>query len=388
MKTLLLTLLFGCGIGTTFGQRAEFPTFENGLIYPSETLLNLKKKATDINKKFERCEIQSFHSIPQTIGWVIDVKNEVKNSALNQCFSLDDLSDIAKFEIKNAIAIAEFKEENKIDYYSINPSHSEVAQLYGYKLINAKWLTYGRTDAKIEKLIYLPNAFQSTALPSTYAADISYADCMIDTSTSIFVKGAVNGQIDLPDNWRSYSHAQKKKLYDKFRSTIVYGMCSQDQSPRIHAMNIAVLAAELGDWEVFLKAHLNIMMDKVSRMSDNSGTWASRLTYIKELEQLNINLPNLLIGTILMADNLADGHYYGKLHRLGNAIIEAEELSTFIQKMEIGIQDEKLDLLNRVRLLALYESLTQKEKYRDDDELLRKLDFYKASILQSIPKKL
>ena len=49
-----------------------------------------------------------------------------------------------------------------------------------------------------------------------------------------------------------------------------------DNSPRIHALNIAKLSAETINWEVFLRAHLDIMKDKFERMSDGSYAFGGR----------------------------------------------------------------------------------------------------------------
>jgi len=54
------------------------------------------------------------------------------------------------------------------------------------------------------------------------------------------------------------------------RGRIVVGTCSMDSSPRYHAKDIAVLSAETSNWEIFLRAHLDIMNDFFARGSDGS----------------------------------------------------------------------------------------------------------------------
>jgi hypothetical protein len=39
------------------------------------------------------------------------------------------------------------------------------------------------------------------------------------------------------------------------RNRRVIGGCSMDNSPRIHAQNIAILSAETTKWEIFLRSH-------------------------------------------------------------------------------------------------------------------------------------
>src|SRR5690606_2706951 len=122
----------------------------------------------------------------------------------------------------------------------------------------------------------------------------------------------------------SFSAKRKGRLLQRMRHTKVVGSCSQDASPRIHAINIALVSAETTNWEVFLKAHLDIMNDKFDRMSDGNYAYAQRKTYIKELEELNINVIDLLLGISLRIENPANNHYYGNIGRLGRAISESK----------------------------------------------------------------
>ncbi|MBK7503592.1 MAG: hypothetical protein IPI52_00240, partial [Bacteroidetes bacterium] len=122
------------------------------------------------------------------------------------------------------------------------------------------------------------------------ADKIGYSDCLIDTIATKFKSDAKSGWVDLPENWQNLSEKKKEKLLDEMRSTKVVGGCSQDSRPREHAINIAMLSAEVTNWEVFLKSHLDIMNDRFDRMSDGSYAYAQRKTYIKELEELDINV--------------------------------------------------------------------------------------------------
>lgn len=141
------------------------------------------------------------------------------------------------------------------------------------------------------------------------------------------------------------------------RSRRVIGGCSMDNSPRIHAMNIAQLSAESFNWDIFLRSHLNIMNDRIDRVSDGSWAWASRNTYIKELEDLNINVLDLILGISFRLENPAKGHYYGSINRLGRAIAESKDLERIEDKLCIIISDEKIDDYNRLLVYYLYENL-------------------------------
>ena len=88
----------------------------------------------------------------------------------------------------------------------------------------------------------------------------------------------------------------KNKALELKRHHIVVGMCSQDGSPRLHARDIAILAAETNSWDIFLPAHLEVMNDRFERMSDGSYAYGGRKTYLKELEELNLDVVDLILG--------------------------------------------------------------------------------------------
>ncbi len=133
-------------------------------------------------------------------------------------------------------------------------------------------------------------------------------------------------------------YLSKEDALQLMRSRRVIGNCSQDQSPRYHAMNICKLAAETAKWDIFLRSHLDIMNDRFDRMSDGSYAWAGRKTYLKELEKLDINANDLLLGTCLRVQNVGGHHYWGSISRVGRALTDVSdkdkleaELMTMIQ---------------------------------------------------------
>ena len=158
------------------------------------------------------------------------------------------------------------------------------------------------------------------------------------------------------DNFENYVSVldSKKMVLELKRSRRVMGTCSMDNGPRIHAVNIAILSAETINWEVFLRSHLDIMNDRFDRVSDGSYAWDARKTYIKELEVLDINVPDLLLGISLRIENPGKHHYYGSIGRLGRAISESEQLHR-IQKIILDmIRDEELDNYNRIMMYYLF----------------------------------
>ncbi|MCF8332047.1 MAG: hypothetical protein K9H84_06310 [Bacteroidales bacterium] len=149
-------------------------------------------------------------------------------------------------------------------------------------------------------------------------------------------------------------YLSKEKALSLKRHRNVVGQCSMDQSPRYHALNISRLAAETGHWNVFIRAHMNIMNDRFSRMSDGSYAWGSRQTYLKELEEINIRTPELFMGIALRIEDPASNHYYGNIGRLGRAMAESEYTSEFEDIMIQMIKDDQLDDFNRIITYYLF----------------------------------
>jgi len=148
----------------------------------------------------------------------------------------------------------------------------------------------------------------------------------------------------------------KTKALELMRHHLVMGSCSQDASPRYHARDIALKAAETNQWDIFLRAHMDIMNDRFERASDGSYAYARRKTYLKELELLHLDIVDLMIGLSLRASNTANHHYNGTIWRLGWALTESKDSSLFEQKAKEMIKDERLDAFNRGLLFLLYQT--------------------------------
>ena len=141
------------------------------------------------------------------------------------------------------------------------------------------------------------------------------------------------------------------------RSRRVVGMCSQDSSPRVHAMQIAQLAAESRQWDIFLRSHLDVMNDRMDRRSDGSYAYKSRLTYLKELEALQIDVPELMYGISLRTANPSKNHYFGTIWRVGRALSESRIAPEIEQELLEIVADTSLDDFNRLLMFYLYANM-------------------------------
>lgn len=166
----------------------------------------------------------------------------------------------------------------------------------------------------------------------------------------------------------------KSKLLDMKRRRQVMGMCSMDERPRIHAQQIAMLSAETHNWDIFLRAHLDIMNDYFDRVSDGSWAFAKRQTYLKELEELGLEVTDLMIGLTLRSPAVASNHYHGNIWRLGRALSESKYKNDFENRVQQMLKDKELDEFNRGLLFVLYSSyLNHLPAEREREERMSKL---------------
>ncbi|MBL0742070.1 hypothetical protein [Chryseolinea lacunae] len=151
-------------------------------------------------------------------------------------------------------------------------------------------------------------------------------------------------------------YISRKDALQLMRSRMVMGACSQDQSPRVHAMNICRLAAETAQWDIFLRSHLNIMNDRFERASDGSYAWLGRKTYLRELEELKIDAVDLLLGTSFRVANITGNHYWGSISRTGRALSDAKDKDALEKNVLSIVQDNTLDLYNRMLMAYVFDN--------------------------------
>jgi hypothetical protein len=373
---------------SAYSQDGEFKTYPNGLIYSEQTMIKLSNIVDSLNLKFKTCNFdKDFYSKHQAIGHLVsldtgDIISAKKDFEQNISFE-DFCSKYPNARIERDILIIRSKYKNydnteivEIEHFDLNSDYgfsiqSEDISLYEHDF-KGKWLfEYNEishySNQKLNSFFLLEN-FETKELPKKYSLMIGYSDCLIDTNTTKFKDTIEDGWVELPKKWNSFNKKMKVKLLDEMRSTRVIGSCSQDSRPREHAMNIALLSAETYNWEIFLKAHLDIMNDRFERMSDGSYAWEQRNTYIKELEELNINVTDLILGILFRIENPASNHYYGSIGRVGRALSETKNRSEIENEIISIIKDTNLDYYNRLLFYFLFKNYN----YNIKDEKIKK----------------
>lgn len=175
---------------------------------------------------------------------------------------------------------------------------------------------------------------------------------LIEARDEAFQNGNSNTEFEFYVS-RYLSKADALKLK---RSRKVIGNCSQDQSPRYHAMNICQLAAETTQWDIFLRSHLDIMNDRFERQSDGSYAWGQRQTYLKELEELDIPATDLILGTCFRVTNVGENHYLSSIGRAGRALSDAADKEKLQSTMLGIVKDQRVDLYNRLLFAYLFSN--------------------------------
>lgn len=187
-------------------------------------------------------------------------------------------------------------------------------------------------------------------------------------------EGIIQGNSDPRLEFYAARYQSKSDALKLMRSRKVIGNCSMDQSPRYHAMNICRLAAETAQWDIFLRSHLDIMNDRFDRQSDGSYAWAARKTYLMELEKLDINAIDLLLGTTLRVSDVSENHYWGSIGRVGRALADALDKPALESRLVAMIKDDNLDPFNRLLMAYLFNNYAHNLEETNKTDSLKKLE--------------
>ena len=220
-----------------------------------------------------------------------------------------------------------------------------------YDKINEKGLSWDSVYEIYEKRLSTWESARLARLDRTMKASASRRNDLTEAVNEALANNRSHADLE----FYADRYGLKQQALTLMRSRRVIGQCSMDHRPRLHAMEICKLSAETAQWDIFLRSHLDIMNDRFSRVSDGSWAWAERQTYLKELEMLNINVIDLLLGTMLSTINVSDGHYSGSMDRVGRAIAETAQPDALERRLFNAICDSGLDTFNRILVASLFQ---------------------------------
>ncbi|MBF9144213.1 hypothetical protein [Hymenobacter properus] len=370
--------------------QARFPaaTVEKDLLvisYLDEYEDNSKKPATvyrsiPFNNQGEHLLRLKEPAAPAPGRWVIqaEAKSSYSDASLRAFYFPDALSQPAlPAQYANLVQYADCLIDTTAQIYFVSAKRTGVRYRQNEPRAEAAFMSYAHEQTQQPKLEY-SNKTTETEQKAQWAAfekwqterfakmdqlarTPKFRELLAQAVTSANTVGATDDEFE---EYVARYYSPQKALEFK-RSRIVVGGCSMDDSPRRHALGIATLSAETVNWETFLRAHLDIMNDRFERVSDGSYAWAGRKTYLRELEELDINVPDLMLGISLRIDNASRNHYFGSLGRLGRALAETQQPRELEQRLLGIVADPSLDAYNRV--LAYYLFLCYNNNLEDKE---------------------
>ncbi len=465
MKILVALAVLLCSVNSR-AQSGEFKVYPNGLIYSEQTMASLHRIVDSLNILHRACSTRTEYRAMES-GWAHYISVEGDGAAI----ALADMKQGMPYEAflkKHTLTNRDTGLRPVVRYRSTNYKDEETVAVQALALRNdeyepslewpakeavagtatRRWLfryypkEQYRDKASVEAF-YLPAGFSAPELNGQYVRAVQYADCLIDTNTTVYLPEAANGvgafyypgsdegggagwkglsryigrvtaepqrgafskgkvgdrafseawyawlksRFSTLDGWaaipsdslhallaaavqeelakptgnemlESYAerYGQKTAALRLKRARRPVGQCSQDDRPRQHAVDIAKLAAETVSWEVFLRAHLDVMNDRVARVSDGSYAWGRRQTYLREIEELGVDVPQLIMGISLLLENPSDNHYQGSIPRLGRALAEAQTRPAVEAMLARAVADSDLDVANRVHFFWLFRN--------------------------------
>ena len=129
--------------------------------------------------------------------------------------------------------------------------------------------------------------------------------------------------------------------------------CGMDHlTHRLYAMHIAYLAAETGDWPVFLQAQLSVAVDPDGQFPDSSRP-GYRSTFLRELEELNIGVDDILLGNELTSP--WPDPSFSRARELGRTLaLEGGDRHRLEETVLQLIEDNGLDTYHRLDMHYLF----------------------------------
>jgi len=152
--------------------------------------------------------------------------------------------------------------------------------------------------------------------------------------------------------------------------------------------DFALIAAEVTDWEIFLPAHLSMVISRAKLVIGEKYTAGKeRVTSIHELEALGINVTYLVLGMFLRNQG---SMYYNYSPRIAWTFSELENKTDIVQTILDMITDKELDDYNRLLMYRLFDSYTafipdkaeQKMAYEKLDTAAKQLPKYSHQMVK------
>ena len=185
----------------------------------------------------------------------------------------------------------------------------------------------------------------------------------------------------LLEDW-AWDYGDRERALQLMRLHLVWSDCGNDGRPAQQVFHIARHAAMAGNWPVFIRAHLYLVNDQ----SDWSVRSKSR--FVAELETLSLDVPALLIGSVLRIQDPARNHFHGGIERTGRALADCQNSDAVERLLREAIADPALDDLNRLTLFQVYRAMYLRKHWPKEYEDYRKTRAALLRELEPVAKRL
>lgn len=123
-----------------------------------------------------------------------------------------------------------------------------------------------------------------------------------------------------------------------------------------HAKQILQLAAETANWSIFIDKHLYVLNDNFEPECSHIKKGETKRTYISELEKIEVNVIDLLLGSSLRVGNPTKNHHYLDARAVSRALSEIKNNDEVEIKLLSMIEDQELDDFNRMIICLLFKN--------------------------------
>ncbi|HOY06657.1 MAG TPA: hypothetical protein PLO67_14715 [Saprospiraceae bacterium] len=159
---------------------------------------------------------------------------------------------------------------------------------------------------------------------------------------------------ELLEDW-ALQYLDEEKGWVMMRLRPVYSSCGNDPAPTKRMYEIAQYCARYNaHWHSFIQAHLGLVMDGTDWSID------SRTRFTRELETLGLDVPALLLGSVIKTTATSEmhGRYRGgSISRVGWALAQCRDADQIARQLLDAMADERLDMQNRLILYRVYKQM-------------------------------
>lgn len=156
------------------------------------------------------------------------------------------------------------------------------------------------------------------------------------------------------------------------RRAIIYPDCGTDYRSVFHLQQIEYLTTETAQWDIFLRTHLDLMKNSLY-YAYNRRIQKTEKRFIQVVESLNINLVELLIGSILKFEHSFNNHYFNDDRTIGIIFSVSKNKKKFEEQIYTMLADTKLDIYNRILIYHSFLRYLQNINKNDKNDYIIEL---------------